>query len=62
MRKRTRSNPNPNMKSGVSVVLIVAAVAYFGWCAINYYQTKEWSWTPWKQLELGSQQIKLIER
>jgi len=54
MKKRS----NPSM-SGVSIALILAGI-YLGWCGINYYQTKQWSWTPWKQLNLDS--VKLLER
>ena len=50
--KRTKSNPDTNL-TGLSVVLIVTAAVYFGWCGYNYYQTKEWSWAPWTNLNLG---------
>lgn len=56
MRKRKKSEL---AKGGIGIALVIAGL-YLGWCAINYYQTKEWSWTPWKQLGLGS--IQLIGR
>ena len=55
--KRRIVKSNPDVKGGVGIALIVAAVAYFGWCGYNYYRNGVWSWAPWKQLGLGISQI-----
>lgn len=52
MAKRRRSNPNGGSKVGV--VMVTAALAYIGWCAFSYSQTSNWSWAPWKYLNLGA--------
>jgi len=56
---RRIAKSNPSATGGVGIALIVAAVAYFGWCAFNYYSTTPhaWSWTPWKLAGLGVPQI-----
>jgi hypothetical protein len=52
-----RSNPRKSSSStsygDYSQLLMWAGILYFGWCGIGYYQTKAWSWTPWRLAGLG---------
>lgn len=38
------SNPD----KGIAGIIMMAGMAYLGWCLFQYSQSQKWSWQPWK--------------
>ena len=44
--RRRKIVRNPDVED-LRTYLLYGAAGYLIWCAIKYYQTKQWSWKPW---------------
>ncbi|MBA7603049.1 hypothetical protein ES703_10151 [subsurface metagenome] len=49
-KRRKRKNPEPTT---LAMPLLLAAIAYLGWCGYAQSKTKVWTWTPWKTVVVG---------